>query len=833
MAGERETLVEPVEKEGSLVGDGKDLGVLGSDLFIEDSIVCTREGDAELNDDVGFDRSEEEGNSVNPTGGGADGAIGEGSQVVRSSEDKSENEAAELEGNGVSLKTFDEQKNIDGREVSKLLEKEAISDVIQVETDVGQSIEERAGDSEQVGSHGEQEMEGEKCGDAKPRKSKNGKVTKHVSHKSSPNILRASYQLPQEKGELSVYDMVWGKVKSHPWWPAQIFDPSDSSKEAKKHLKKDRYLVAYFGDRTFAWSESSQLKPFGAHFSHMVKQSNSDAFQDAVVCALDEVTRRVEFGLACSCIPRDTYDKLKVQIVENTGIQQELGFTRRVDESLNVSSFSPENLLEYLKTLSKFPTGGFDRLEILIAKAQLLAFYRLKGYSCLPELQYCRGLDNDTEALIKDADKSLSQVNKHATHTSKRDDQTRAGSLKTMNSSRSKQKHNLKDDKYSKKKKRSLSESASGTPESTHAGYGSAEDTDNLIAPSSSKKRTVDHYARVSGMKDRRKIISLAKVSNTTKQSFKIGECIRRVASQLTGSPSVLKCSGDRSKMEDGSGDVFSGNGSDVITLNVEKTQKSSLIVPTEYSSLDDLLRLLQWIAHEPLGDYSSLNVIVSFFSDFRNSIIVTSDSGKEISPTNKADTTKRKKRPAGGSPETFESDDLSDTYLIDMVIQSRFKKQKSGRSNRRDYQHSPAVPDKPVIVYTRRSRSYSRKQCSDSNHVEVPEKPSGCVDENSPAELVLKFAVLDSVPSELSINKTFRRFGPLNESETEVDRGSSQARVVFKKYTDAEAAFNSAKKINIFGPVLVNYKLNHTPRTLFKASSCTTSQDQENGDAS
>ncbi|RDX58605.1 Serine/threonine-protein kinase ATM, partial [Mucuna pruriens] len=763
MAGERETLEERVEKEGSLVEVGKDLKVeaLGSDSCIEDG-VCTREGGAELNDDVGFDGSEEEGKGVNLTGGGA----GEGSQVVRSLEGKSENETAELDGNDATLKALDEQKDIDDREVNKIVEKEAVSDVIQVESDVRQSIEEQDGISEQVGSHGEQEIEGENFDDADRRKPTDGKVRKHVSHKGSGNIFRARYQLPREKeGKFSVYDMVWGKVRSHPWWPGQIFDPSDSSVEAKKHLKRDRYLVAYFGDRTFAWNESSQLKPFRTHFSHIVKQSNSEAFLNAVDRALDEVTGGVEFGLACSCIPKDTYDKIKFQTVENTGIQQELSFTRRVDESLNVSSFSPENLLEYLKTLSEFPTGGFDRLELLIAKAQLLAFYRLKGYSCLPELQYCGGFGYD--ALINDADKNLSEVNKHATHVSKKGGQTGAGNLKTTNGSSCKSKHNLKDDIYPGKKKRSLSEPVGGTLDSTLGDYWSGEGTDNLIPPASSKKRrNIDHCTGVSGMKDQRKIISVAKVSNTTKQSFKIGECIRRVASQLTGPPSMLKFSGHRSQMEDGSGDGFSGNGSDVFSHNLEETQKSSLIIPTEYSSLDDLLHLLQWVAQEPLRDYSSLNVIVSFFSDFRNSVIVANDSGKEISPTNKVGT-KRKKRPVGGSPE----------------------KQQSQRSSRRDYQHAPAEPEKPVIVYTRRSNS--RKQCSDSNHVEVPEKPSGCVDENSPAELVLNFAELDSIPSETSLNKTLRRFGPLNESETEVDRGSSRARVVFKKCADAEVAFS------------------------------------------
>ncbi|KAK7343978.1 hypothetical protein VNO77_13146 [Canavalia gladiata] len=806
MAGESETLEEHVEKEGSLVGDckGKDIvGVLGSDFYKDG--VCTGEGDAEMNDDVGFDGSTEGDKYGNPTGEGAAMSPCEGSQVVKSLEGKSENEIAVLGGNDTALKTLDEQKNTDQREVNNILEKDMV----------------------QIGPHGEQEIDAEEFDDTKQRKTADGEIIKHASNKSAGKEFQPSYQLPtQKEGEFSVYDVVWGKVRSHPWWPGQVFDPLDSSEQAKKHFKKDRYLVAYFGDRTFAWNDASQLKPFRTHFSYIVKQSNSEAFQNAVDCALDEVERRAEFGLTCSCIPKDTYDKVKHQIVENAGIRQELSSLQTVDESLNVSSFSPEKLVEYLKTLSKFPAGGFDQLELLIAKAQLLAFYRLKGYSYLPQLQYYGGLDNDIDSLINDADKNLSEVNKHATPISKKDGQTGTGNLKTTNKSSHKHKPNLKDGIYPEKKKRSLSEPAGGTPNSTGGDYQSDVVTDNLIAPVSSKKRrTIDHCANVSGMKDRRKTIALAKVSNTTKPSFKIGECIRRVASQLTGSPSILKFSGDRSQMADGSADGFSGNKSDVVTHNLEETQESSLIVPTEYSSLDDLLSSLQLVAQNPLRDYSFLNVIVSFFSDFRNSIIVTNDSGKEILATNKVGT-KRKKRPVGGSPETFEFDDLSGTCWTDKVIQSGSGEQQSQKSNRNDYQHAPARPEKPFKVYTR--RSYSRKQCPDSNHAEVPEKSSGCVDEKSPAELVLNFAELDSIPSEINLNKIFRRFGALNESETEVDRGSSQARVVFKKCADAEVAFSSAKKFNIFGPVLVNYKLNYTPSTLFKASTFAVTHDQE-----
>ncbi|KAI5391573.1 hypothetical protein KIW84_076403 [Lathyrus oleraceus] len=103
---------------------------------------------------------------------------------------------------------------------------------------------------------------------------------------------------------------------------------------------------------------------------------------------------------------------------------KEPNFTNRVDESSSVSSFLPEKLMQYLKDLSKFPTGGFDRLELLIVKAQLLAFYRLEGYSYLPGFQYFRGLDNDINLSINDTDKRLSKVNEHTIHVGRIGDQT-------------------------------------------------------------------------------------------------------------------------------------------------------------------------------------------------------------------------------------------------------------------------------------------------------------------------------------------------------------------------------------------------------------------------
>lgn len=774
MAGQSETLDNSIDMEESLIG-------------------------GELNDDLGFDGSIKEGKDLNPV---TEGVLGfEGSQDI-------ESEMIELGGNEAALKTLDEKKKKEV--VSEILEKEVMmSNVVEVELDEGKvEIYEKIDDS-----HEEQEF----------RNAEEVKVVKHVSVKSSGKSYQARYQLPAEKeGKFSMNDLVWGKVRSHPWWPGQIFDPLDSSAEAMKHFKKNRYLVAYYGDGTYAWNEASKLKSFMSHFSYIEKNKSSEVFQSAVDSALDEVKRRVEFGLACSCISKDTYEKIKHQTIENCGIQQEPNFINRVDESLSVSSFLPEKLMQYLKDLSKFPTGGFDRLELLIAKAQLLAFYRLKGYSYLPEFQYFRGLDNDINLSINDTDKRLSEVNEHTIHVGRIGDQTGTRDSKAANRSRRKRKHNLKDDVYPAKRK-SLLERASVTPDSTHRDYQNDEAIANLTYPVLSKKRkTINHYAGVSAMKGRKKTISLEKSSNTTVQSFKIGECIRRVASQLTGPPSLLKCSGNRSQMKDVNADSFSGNESDSFSPNLEETQKSSLTIPTEVSSLDDLLSLLQRVAQEPQGDYSFLNVIVSFFSDFRNSVVMADNSEKEILPTNEVGTI-RKKQPVGGSPKTFDADDLNDTHCI----LNGSEEQQSQRSSRLDHQqHALSEPEKPVHVYNR--RSYSRKQCFDSNHAEVPEKPSGYINEKSPAELVLNFAELDSVLSETSLNNVFKHFGPLKESETEIDRGSSRARVVFKKCADAEAAFSSVKKFNIFGRSHVDYQLNYSPSAFLKTASFSTMPDEE-----
>ncbi|EOX97105.1 Tudor/PWWP/MBT superfamily protein [Theobroma cacao] len=565
--------------------------------------------------------------------------------------------------------------------------------------------------------------------------------------------------MSEEEGEFSVPCLIWGKVRSHPWWPGQIFDPSDASEKAVKYHKEDCFLVAYFGDRTFAWNEASFLKPFRTHFSQIEKQSNSESFQNA-----------------------DAYDNITFQKVENTGFQQESSIRDGVDVSLSASSFEPDKLVDYMKALAESPSAG--------------------GYHQPPEFQFCGGL-NENEANTAHSEENM-YFGEEIEHTTPMDtvaEQISTGQ-ETSKSQRSfflKRKHNLRDGLYPSKMERTLSELMGETFYCPDIENGTDGIANRLPSSSSGKKRKAVDSFDDSVVLEGRKTISLAKVSSTTshspKPSFKIGECIRRATSPMTGSPLIPK-----GKLDGGSENP-AADGYDVPFDNSEDAQRKRMNVTTEYSSLDELLPQLHLAASEPITSYSSFNNFISFFSDFRDSLVVDQLPGDKAGG-------KRKKSPNSifGPPGTFEFEDMNDTYWTDRIVQNRSEEHPLHGNGRGQYQIVPVEVKKPL----QKGRK-SRKRYSDVNHDLTAEKPPGCVDERAPAELVMNFSEITSVPSETKLNKMFKHFGPLKESETEVDRETCCARVVFRRSSDAEVAYNSAGKFNIFGSVAVNYQLTYT----------------------
>ncbi|KAK1370691.1 PWWP domain-containing protein [Heracleum sosnowskyi] len=103
-----------------------------------------------------------------------------------------------------------------------------------------------------------------------------------------------------------VGDLVWGKVKSHPWWPGQVYSEELASVAVRRSKTEGYVLVAFFGDSSYGWFDPSELVPFDSHYAEKSQQTSLRTFVKAVEEAVDEASRRCSLGLACRC--RNVYN---------------------------------------------------------------------------------------------------------------------------------------------------------------------------------------------------------------------------------------------------------------------------------------------------------------------------------------------------------------------------------------------------------------------------------------------------------------------------------------------------------------------------------------------
>ncbi|PWA88591.1 PWWP-like protein [Artemisia annua] len=701
-----------------------------------------------------------------------------------------------------------------------------------------------------------------------------GQSAEHLENGSSFSLHQPRYfQPPKIEGEFAVSDLVWGKVRSHPWWPGQIVDPSDASQKAMKYYKKDRYLVAYFGDHSFAWNVSSVLKPFRANFSQIEKQTNLEAYKDAVECALEEVSRRVELGLACSCIPRDIYKKIECQVIENGGVRQKATIRHGLDESASVSSFEPDKLVDYVRLLAQFPGEG-DNMDIAIAKAQLSSYGRYKGYRELTEFQLFGDLLEDAPVHegVEEVDKNVEKFE-----------------------------NNLVESAYPNKE-RSLSDITDEAPES---GGGTSKSVSSYALKKRKARHSISNGSLKKPKRQPEKVSTAAPIS-TPKPSFKIGRLIQRVASQMTGPPSALKSNSD-TKVDHGQEDsqhTDQGVGS-VIPLQTPET-------PQVEASVAEMLSQLHLTAQDPMKNYTHLHTILPFFYNRRADVYSKSlkksppvekpVGGSEIKASDENDPEKiiqntseeqlSQDHQNGGIEYQVEASEQDEEdkpakrrrgpYKKKVVVDEQDEEDKPAKGRRGPYkkqvvaneqdkldeQDKPAQrrrhskkqvvaseqddqdkqedkqdgqdkqeeQDKPAKI---RRRSKKQVVASEQGEQDEQDKPAKkrrrsklekleVMEEEEPeivkrrrenlaTEIVLKFTEGINFASVNNLNKTFRRFGPLMESETEVDKEGGRARVVFKKCSDAEVAHSSAGKFKIFGSIDVTYELNYTPLVSYR----------------
>ncbi|KAL2345680.1 hypothetical protein Fmac_006965 [Flemingia macrophylla] len=175
-----------------------------------------------------------------------------------------------------------------------------------------------------------------------------------------------------------VGDMVWGKVKSHPWWPGHIYNEAFASPSVRRSRREGHFLVAFFGDSSYGWFEPAELIPFDASFAEKSQQTHSRTFLRAVEEAVDEARRRRALGLACRCRNADNfrptnvegYFFVDVEDYEPGGLYSDL----QIRNARN--SFKPCEALAFVKQLAAAPhdSGGHGSLEFSNYKATLSAY---------------------------------------------------------------------------------------------------------------------------------------------------------------------------------------------------------------------------------------------------------------------------------------------------------------------------------------------------------------------------------------------------------------------------------------------------------------------------
>ncbi|CAG7905656.1 unnamed protein product, partial [Brassica rapa] len=280
-----------------------------------------------------------------------------------------------------------------------------------------------------------------------------------------------------------------------------------------------------------------------------------------------------------------------------------------------------------------------------------------------------------------------------------------------------------------------------------------------------------------------------ADVLSEQRPSFKIGACIARAASQMAGSPSVLKGSSN---------------------------------LGDETLSVESFVSQLHSAATDPVKENPVSELATGFFLDFRNS----SASQQFVPEKSSSKRGRSSNSNAAGGTEAFEFEEMGDTYWTDRVIHNGGEEQTAAATEKENYQVVP-VELKPAQV-KRTRRPYRRRQSQISYPLPSASDKPADFDENAPAELIMYFSETDTIPSEKSLSKMFRHFGPIRDSQTEVDEEKNRARVVFRKGADADVAYKSAGKFNIFGTKTVNYELSFTITETFKVKPYVVSLGEE-----
>lgn len=172
-------------------------------------------------------------------------------------------------------------------------------------------------------------------------------------------------------------DMVWGKVKSHPWWPGHIFSEAFATPSVRRSKREGHILVAFYGDSSYGWFDPDELVHFEPTFAEKSIQTNVKSFIKAVEEGIDEVSRRSALGLVCYC--RRKYELRPVSVNGFFAVDfsdLELNCTYSASQIKKARErFQPSHTLQFVRKLALKPRSKVrEDLNFVKNKATALAY---------------------------------------------------------------------------------------------------------------------------------------------------------------------------------------------------------------------------------------------------------------------------------------------------------------------------------------------------------------------------------------------------------------------------------------------------------------------------
>ncbi|MCD9558787.1 hypothetical protein HAX54_016405 [Datura stramonium] len=633
----------------------------------------------------------------------------------------------------------------------------------------------------------------------------------------------------------TVGDFVWGKIKSHPWWPGRVYDASDASDFAMKYNQTGRLLVAYFGDGSFSWCPPSQLVPFVDKFEQMSKQSTSKSFLYAVEKALDEISVLVEFDITCPCISEESRAGLSWPLAVNAGIKKGVRVPVGETVSLLLSQCEPAEICKGLKHLARTHSNS-NILEFAVLKSWLSAFYRAKCGRPLP--LYCEplqveGLEDKKEGQVIDANDFSIPIEVPIQGPSEEE---------TPNSCSAKFPMAACDKNYQKRKQKSVAELMGenakpkgkkttvedSTPSSVETSEKKRKKSGEQAKGHTSSSKSVDEKLakKKSGNTD---LLKTKKLSVSIPERDELGDQREMNASPLSRERKKSKYlsppytsprwnagkSSFKRELE-----IESQKVSAITRIGERMTKAARLILSSPDANHGDEAVKEKKVERFDDVDKSSWNGSGNSMTfdtmDINSSVneVLSEVQSTALNPLLLRNGSLEKAR---GFISTFRN-----SVYYDGSNYKQYQKVKTGK--KRKYLESGNVISHSDTKSPESIPSHAKKRKTKLNKASGTSS-QGTEDEDDGREtsfviLMVTFSTGFSLPSEDEIIRIFSKFGDLNEKETKVLCDSNSVQIVYRRGSDAEKAFRESVKQSPFGAANVNFTLSYPSNSEIPLSS-------------